>query len=136
MKRNLLILGLIVILISIYGCGLAIKETKEEIEKMDIKSTYRLAIKYYSEGAVSESEILHKEVLTKFSNTQNPTEEDKKTYLWSLYEIAFIYYSQGNYEKAQSYLEVLFKESQPSGDKLPQVILGKKIYSNIKNLKK
>ncbi len=132
-KKQLLTLGVLIIL---FGCGPNIKETKEEIEKMDILQTYRLAIKYYSEGFINESEILFNEVLKKYSTLENPTKEEKNAYLWALYEISFIEYSRENYDNSIRYLEKLFSETGEFGNRLPQVILAKKIQSKIKEKKR
>lgn len=135
MKRELFVLclGLVIIL---SGCGPNIKETREEIEKMDVLQTYRLAIKYYSEGLINESEILFNEVLKKYSTLENPTKEERNAYLWSLYEISFIEYSKENYDNSIRYLEKLFSETSEFENRLPQVILGKRLQSKIKEQKR
>lgn len=133
MKKSIMIIILSTLFL---GCGPNIKETKEEIEKMGVIQTFRLAIKYYSEGFITESEILFNEVLRKYSLLENPTKEEKNAYLWSLYEISFIEYSRENYDNSIKYLEKLFSEAGEFGNRLPQVILGKKLLSKIRDKKR
>ncbi|MEN2997746.1 MAG: hypothetical protein ABDH28_01735 [Brevinematia bacterium] len=130
MKKLLPIL--LIFILTLCGCGPAIREKKEEIEKMDIPTIYRLAIKYYSEGLVDESEILYKEIINKYSQLKTPSEEEKRTYFWALYEVGFINYTKGIYKTSKEYLEKLFSEVG-NNHTLPQVVLGKKIYSKVKS---
>lgn len=133
MKRFPIILLLVLLLLQ--SCGLAIRENREEIEKMDIFSTYRLALKYYSEGLVDEAEFLYREAINKYSISKVSDDETKKVYFWAIYEVAFINYTKGNYSVCKEYLEKLFSEAG-SNTKLAQVVLGKKLYSKIKDLLK
>lgn len=127
-----LIINVIWLTLLVSSCGLAIRETPEEIGKADIQETYRLAVKYYSEGLINEAKFLYQKVIEKYSQLQSPGDKDRKTYLWAIYEIGFIEYSQERYDSAISYFETLFKEAGTFGDRLPQVVLGKRIYLKIK----
>lgn len=129
---TLKVFSTLVIFLVLQGCGLAIKETKQEIDKLTITETYRLGVKYYSDGFINEAEYLYKEAINKYEKSENLSDEDKKSYLWCLYEIAFINYTKNNIEISESYLEKLFKDAGTFGNRLPQVILGQKLISKIK----
>ncbi|MFN4244596.1 MAG: hypothetical protein ACK4F9_00405 [Brevinematia bacterium] len=131
-KLFLIVVGFVLM----QGCGLAIKETRQELDSLSISDTYRLGIKYYSEGFVNEAEFIYKEALYKYYKLENPTDEDRRSYLWCLYEIAFINYIKNNFGASQEYLDKLFQEAGSFGDRLPQVVLGKKLALKMKYSKR
>ncbi|MCX8028582.1 MAG: hypothetical protein N2712_01115 [Brevinematales bacterium] len=128
--KNIIVFFLMVVLMS--GCGIAVRESKEQIDKMDIDDVYRLAIKYYSEGYVREAEFLYEEVIRKYSDIKEPSDALTRVYLWSIYELGFINYLNNNYDKSKYYLELLFEKSGSFGDRIPQVVLGRRLYSKMK----